>query len=156
MAELGHGLLGPRCAHRSKSRAADGRPPLPRAPQAAHEAAEKLRLPLALLWQAPLGMCLMNAGQNRYNLRPDVPVEVAPGALLQPAAMGPLRRLVNEAAQLLLRACMVNYSGEREALRAAHGLPRGVGAGLFGVPARVARLVNVVSCVPELVRAVDC
>ncbi|GBF96195.1 hypothetical protein Rsub_08740 [Raphidocelis subcapitata] len=117
---------------------------------AAHEAAEKLRLPLALLWQAPLGMCLMNAGQNRYNLRPGVPVEVAPGVLLQPASLGPLRRLVNEAAQLLLRVCMDDYAGDREALRAAHGLPRGVGAGLFGVPARVGRLVNVISCVREL------
>jgi hypothetical protein len=111
-------------------------------------------MPLALLWQAPLGMCLMNAGQNRYNLRQHLPVEVAPGVLLQPERMGLVARHVNQVTQVILRAAMTDlYTAGRGALRRGLGLPPRAGPGLFSVPAGVARVVNVISCLRELVRA---
>lgn len=132
----------------------------------------------------------MNAGQDRYNLAPHLPLEVAPGFLtLAPAAMSPPRRLVNQAAQVradcslglcisnqgLLRTqlethtntlkntythysqiilrCVVRelFAAGRGELRAAHGLPPRAGCGLFSVPPGVARVVNLLSCIQDLV-----
>jgi hypothetical protein len=99
-------------------------------------------------------MCLMNAGQNRYNLRQAIPVEVAPGVLLQPERMGVVRSHVNQVTQIILRAAMADlYASGRSSLREAVGLPARVGPGLFSVPPGVARVVNIISCLKELVRA---
>lgn len=125
---------------------------------AAQDAAEKLGLPLALLWQAPLGLSLMHAGEDRLNLSPRVPLEVAPGVLtMAPAKMSPPRLALNAVCQVILRTVTSGglFNGRRVEVRAAYGLPPPAAdsTGIFCVPEAVPRVIHAVSCVEELVRA---
>jgi hypothetical protein len=120
--------------------------------QAGYEAAEKFKLPLAVLAQYPLSQSLMMAGLNSYNYPLNVPLESMP-VNLSAHTSNPVLRYICSPTLKCLTAMAPDWvvKGPRNRLRARLNMPRMARGGFFALQDGVPRSVFICGASWELV-----